>query len=101
MCDHSKPIVDDGQGNRNNLLVVKSETPVPKAEPAKTATKADQSLPAPPATVKAPEAAPLLKHEAIENHLGECILKVLALEICSQFFRIQQSWKETYSIIEL
>lgn len=71
MCDHSKPIVDDGQGNGNNLLIVKPEAPVANGDPVKAVPKENQSMQTSQATARALEAAPLLRHEALENHIGK------------------------------
>lgn len=67
-CDHTKPTVDDGQGNSNNLLVVKSKDPMHAAQPNGKAPEDQQTASVPVLVMpKAPEAAtapaPLLKHE--------------------------------------
>lgn len=77
-CDHSKPTVDDGQGNSNNLLVVKSKDPVQAAQPNGKVPEDQQPASVPlSATLRAPEAAtapaPLLNYEVHETQKSKLI----------------------------
>ena len=91
VCDDSGPTVDDGSGNKNNLLVVKGQSTVPDVSPAEqkddktTSQSQPQTTSNPPAILllqptpqsrsivspvgEAPS-APLMKHETFQPDKG-------------------------------
>jgi len=71
-CDESKVTVDDGQGNKNNLIMVTSEPPkmdIVLASPT-TAQQSHANEHMSTASTQAVDHAPLLKHEVFDSHQG-------------------------------
>ena len=62
-CDESRPTVDDGMGNKNNLLAVKPELSKPAAEHSESKVVTSATAPKPPAMLVArsdPEMHPIM-----------------------------------------
>lgn len=65
--NESAPVVDDGAGNKNNLMVVKAQVPAQASQPPPEKPMAVQlpTGPAQPEAVATPAPAPLMQHEAL------------------------------------